>query len=42
MKKRLSYVSFQIVFGNNNKKVKNLCDYDWIIEAWKAKFKCYL
>ena len=24
----------------NNEKVKNLCGYDWIIEAWKAKFKC--
>ena len=25
---------------NNNEKVKNLCAYDWIIEAWKSKFKC--
>jgi len=23
----------------NNEKVKNLCAYDWIIEAWKYKFK---
>ena len=25
---------------NNNEKVKNLCAYDWIIEAWKSKFEC--
>jgi len=24
----------------NNEKVKNLCSYGWIIEAWKSKFKC--